>query len=514
MNPVKKILSLDDILTLLRKYGMLPSQSKMPHLKTSSQKHFETFSIHLEQINEKSVFIAYPGVSFDKHKLLAQAFAQGCKLAICENSSLIPKGFEEKCLIVTSARKAWSFLLAHQWSYPHEKMLLVGITGTNGKSSTVWMLKELFEKKALSVISIGTLGIYLGKKHLPNPHTTPDPDILFEILAKGLNEGIKIALMEVSSHALLQEKLGPILFDALGFTSFSRDHMDLHKTSIDYAKAKLKLFEHTKKNCVSFVHGQVKKSYESLGLFELQNYQSYGKDPAFDAFIKIEDQDLTQQLSQIQLRWQGEITHIKVNLIVDFLIENFALAYLISSALIRPSKELQEEFQIAAIPGRMEAIFEKPIPGLAFVFVDFAHTPDGLEKALLSLKNQFTDKKIAVVFGCGGDRDKGKRPLMGAIAQHLSDLIILTSDNPRTEDPEIILDDIQAGFIDKKSKKIFRIKDRKEAIEFSLKTLDENWAILIAGKGHEDYQIIGKEKFAFSDQKIAKDYSLFLVKNQ
>jgi UDP-N-acetylmuramoyl-L-alanyl-D-glutamate--2,6-diaminopimelate ligase len=348
---------------------------------------------------------------------------------------------------------------------------------------------------------LGTLGIYCGEEKFPATHTTPDPDELFRQLAMAVDKGVTWAAMEVSSHAVVQRRLGPLRFDAAGFTSFSRDHLDFHPTMEEYFAAKWQLFSHfLKPQAVAWLsHGLEDwlppAAYDS-------GFHFYGPPRSGRTLQKgdavFEVTSMTLQTTDFAVtrgskRWQGRLPFG-----ADFAIANFTLALLIVEGLLPGRVTAANWSRIEPVPGRFEPVPEAFAHGLS-VIVDYAHTPDALEKTLQKLR-ELTPGRLWVVFGCGGDRDRGKRPLMGAVAEKEADVLMVTSDNPRTEDPQTILKDILQGLSQSKHQAIV---DRESAILRAIQEAQPGDTILIAGKGHEDYQIIGKEKFPFDDKKVA-----------
>lgn len=370
------------------------------------------------------------------------------------------------------------------YAKPEQAIPVIGVTGTNGKSSTVWIIKELCRSLGIKCLSIGTLGAYLDEEHLPTIHTTPDPDALYQFFRYGVDQGAQLIVIEASSHAIKMEKLGPITFSAVGFTSFSRDHLDFHASMDDYLAEKTRLFLELSNNetrrviCNKVDHGPLKKD----------DFIEYGDGAQFSVTVK------EQSLSGTKVIWND--TELHLPLFGQFLIENATCALLLLEPFTNTPWQNWPWHGIQSVPGRLEAVSNQP-----GIIVDYAHTPDALEKALQVVR-PLCNGKLWVVFGCGGDRDPGKRPEMGRVAETFADKVVVTSDNPRTEDPEEIIQNITSNMNPNTLVK----SDREEAIRFAVQNAAINDIVLIAGKGHETYQIIGDRKIDFDDRLVAKKY--------
>jgi UDP-N-acetylmuramyl-tripeptide synthetase len=410
-------------------------------------------SVTAQQVSIESVFCAYKGVHFDGHLSLQEAFHKGCRVFVLEDPtyvSLLPESV--LWIQVVSGRNVFSWLAAYFADMPHEALFFIGITGTNGKTSTAWMIKSLLQAAGHASVYMGTLGVYIGEEVLEQPHTTPDPRLLFASLQKAKLAHIKYMIMEVSSHSLTQERLGPIKFDVVLFTSFSRDHLDYHGSMEAYWNAKVLMFtKYAKQKPLALVHESlVKKLHISL--------TSQGVD---DVFLKTYSLVQDQGSCDYQITWNGlcsdlcksvvyfeegslEITHPYAG---SYACENFLAAWIVIRKLI--GKSHIDYSKLSPVPGRLEpVIFDEKLRQkhwIPVVYIDYAHTPDALEKTLLTLRQMHCHARMFLVFGCGGDRDQGKRTLMGEVASRLADYILLTSDNPRMEDPGVIASQIHSG---------------------------------------------------------------------
>lgn len=446
-----------------------------------------------------AMMLFYKGVSYDPHTEVERVLQKAPRLVLveCQKTFALLKRRGVPAYLVTNGRKAWSFLCAEAFGNPQDQLDIYGVTGTNGKTSTVWMMSQLLLKASKPLV-IGTLGIYRGEdKIFENLHTTPDPPVLFSLLAKHRDSGGCLVCMEVSSHAIAQEKIAPIIFSGLGFTSFSQDHLDFHASMREYWQTKWKVFcsqllEEGLAVCqfpavdqVSFAQ-QAKKNWLH---FALKNPATSGEDL------------LLLEPSRVGLCYEqaGRSHQLDVPYPGSFNLENFFVAYQMAEFAAKKNGlgPLVSAPCLQPIPGRFEVLSKAPA-----VVVDFAHTPDALAKAL-KLMREVVRGKVWVVFGCGGDRDRSKRPKMAAVAEVGADVVVVTSDNPRSEEPHKIIEEVVSGL---KSPSCARVVlDRKDAIETIVCQLSPSDGVLIAGKGHENYQIFGDVKTFFDDRVVAKN---------
>lgn len=489
------------IVELLQKAGLLLE------VKNRTPEHvFPAYSADSRRLGDEDLFIAYRGVQFDAHALLPQLEQSHPHIGLIIDEagsweSARAGDFPFVCL-VSDSREAWALLAAYRWDYPQEHLKILGVTGTNGKTSTVWYIRQIFELLGESCLTIGTLGVYCGTEKFALQHTTPDPDELFHYLALARERGCRWVAMEVSSHAVVQKRLGPLRFDAVAFTSFSRDHLDFHATMEEYFAAKWDFIAHYRKP------GGVAYLSSALGAWKPANAATSGCRSYGPAKSTSSADDLTYLISDMQLSHsafslhQGSKTWTgKLSFGGDFAVDNFVAAWAlvksVSGLILKPERWSA----VKAVPGRFEPLESAFARGFA-VIVDYAHTPDALEKTLMRLRS-LTQGHLWLVFGCGGDRDKGKRPVMGRIAEEQADQVVLTSDNPRSEDPDAILKDIAAGM--QHPEKAHAAVDRRQAIALALRAMQKGDTLLIAGKGHEDYQLIGTRRLTFSDLAVAAE---------
>src|SRR5215510_1146683 len=438
------------------------------------------------------LFVAVRGSERDGHDFLDAAAQAGAVAAIVQDADRT----KLPALVVNDGRRAAAVAGAAAYDWPARGLQMVGGTGTNGKTTTVNMLRHLLADGAESA-SIGTLGILVASegKQLAGGGglTTPGPIELQRVFRALFDAGVRRVAMEVSSHSLDQRRVEGVLFDAVTFTNFTRDHLDYHGSMESYFAAKAKLLEYL------VPHGTVVVNLDDEKWKELHtDRRRVGfSERTPSAEVHAEGIRYGPRGSEFTLSVFGERHDVRLPLIGDFNVINAVGAAASACALGMPAAKIAERLStMPQVPGRLELLHEGPA-----VLRDYAHTPDALARALDAVR-PFTPERLIVVFGCGGDRDAGKRPEMGVIAEDKANWAIVTSDNPRTEDPEAILDDIEAGM---KRTNHERIEDRRAAIACALKMSTPQDVIVLAGKGHEDYQVRGTTKFPFDEKKIVRE---------
>jgi len=437
-----------------------------------------------------ALFIAMRGSQVDGHRYISDAVSRGAAAVVVES----PQDTPAPQFVVQDARRA-AIVLARAWfGDPAAGMLLVGITGTNGKTTTTALVRHLLNRDG-DAGSIGTLGAFDGAgRSVPSVAgslTTPGPVDLQATFALLREAGIGRVAMETSSHSLDQGRLDGLVFQAAVFTNLTRDHLDYHVTMEQYLAAKLKLLGLLAKDAVvaSNADDPVWAVISRTG-----NSVTFGQHP--DADLRAVDPVLESTGSRFRVEGRFGTREISLPLPGEFNISNALAAAAVALGLGMPLGEVAERLAIAPqVPGRMERLLAEPFA----VVRDYAHTPDALERALEALR-PLTSGRLIVLFGCGGDRDRGKRPLMARSAGALADLTVLTSDNPRTERPESIIDEVMAGL--PPGAEHLRITDRREAIARALSLARPGDTLLLAGKGHETYQVIGKEYRPFDEKAI------------
>ena len=397
-------------------------------------------------------------------------------------------------LEVENVRKSYALAWSRYENDPADGLRLIAVTGTNGKTSVSYFLHTLLLACGIPAGLIGTVEYTSGGKTVPSSYTTPPPDILYPMLREMKENGIQTVVMEASSHAIAQERLYGLRFETAVFTGLSRDHLDYHKTWEAYRDTKALLFTQAKNSLLNL--GDAEAKY--MGLSAAGNVYYYGRTPEADFHIRIPSHDARG--IRYTLCFEKDVLSVSVPVIGSFHIENsaaaIACAYLegINGAIIAEAAKT-----LRSPAGRLEKL---DLPVEFSVYIDYAHSPDALTMALSSLR-PFT-KKLTVLFGAGGDRDQGKRPEMGAAAEALADLVILTDDNPRNESPAAILDDIEKGM--KKNNHV-RMENREKAILWALNQAEPEEILLFAGKGHENYIIDQNGKHPFSEKEIIKKWA-------
>lgn len=445
-----------------------------------------------EKVKSGMLFVAISGLHKDGHDYIEQAFSNGAAFAICEK-----KGLDFPCLAVPNSREAWAKISNAWYENPTKEMCLIGVTGTNGKTSVTAMLYEILRCAGYRCGLIGTVSCLIdGEKvdllnddQLANM-TTPDPPQLYNVLWQMKMRGVTHVIMEVTSHALALSKVSPLTFERAVFTNLTPDHLDLHGDMEQYFAEKKKLFSMARGAVVSclFDHGRRLANELTVPTWCL-------------TAENIEKKNLLGVLGsqfELQLR-SGEKMAISIPVVGDFMVENAALAALTARSLgVLPKTVTKALRDFGGVRGRMERV---GVGSDITVFLDYAHTPDALERVLRALRGLcIVEQRIWVVFGCGGDRDRTKRPEMGRIASRLADYVIVTSDNSRSEPPEQIIAEIMKG-IDKE-KPYWVVTDRRLAICEAIAQARGGDIVLLAGKGHEDYEICGERRLPFCERDI------------
>ena len=442
------------------------------------------------KVEPGDAFVCIEGYETDGHKYAKDSSQKGAAVIIAMHS------VEADCpvVIVKDTRRVLALLCARYWGNPSKRFKLVGVTGTNGKTTTTYLVKTILENAGHKVGLIGTNQNMIGNKVLPASRTTPDSFELQKIFKSMADEKCDTVIMEVSSHALYLDRVYGSDFDIGLFTNITQDHLDFHKTMENYLAAKTLLFKMCKK-------GIINGDDERAG-YVIKNatcpMTTYSIDKSSD--VKADNVKMTEKGVSFDALGQ----HYELKIPGKFSVYNALGAILICDALGVERNKIAEGLKIAhGVKGRAEVVDL----GYDFtVLIDYAHTPDGIENILKTVKG-FAKGRVIILFGCGGDRDNKKRPIMGKIASSLADFVIVTSDNPRTEKPSAIIDEIMVG-IDK-TKPYTVIENRRDAIEYAVKNAKKDDVIVLAGKGHETYQTIGKENFHFDEREI-----LFEIKNE
>ena len=456
------------------------------------------------KVIENSIFICVKGMHDDGHRYISDAIDAGAKVIVAENVRNECVG-GAALLYAKNTRRLASLLYNLWYDDPVGKMKFIGITGTNGKTSLAYMLLEILESTGYKTGLIGTVEcLSCGRKKLAveGNMTTPDPNTLYGMLREMSNDGVEYVVMEVSSHALAQCRTDPICFDVAVFTNLSEEHLDFHGNMEDYYKAKEKLFLQTRSAVVNIDNDAGKRLYSFLGEQGVLKKSCSRKEGDFCAL----NEKCTRYGIEYLLIRNGDKCNsqrVECGLLGDFQIMN-SLEAIAAAELcgIDVSRSCNAIEKMNSVSGRMERVDLCESQDIS-VFIDYAHTPDALEKLLRNVRNiQPKDSRTVIVFGCGGDRDKGKRKIMGQIASRLADFVVITSDNSRSEPPELIIKDILKG-IDKE-KEFAVIESRREAIFAAIVCYArENDTVILAGKGHELYEITADGKHFFDERLIA-----------
>ena len=480
-------LRIADVKAALNEHGLLAStKGKLP-TETSG------ITDDSRRVAKGDLFIAIRGWNNDGHDFLNGAAESGAAAAIVED----PTRTSLPALVVREGRRAAAIAAATAYGNPARNLTMVGVTGTNGKTTTTSIMRHLFDDGAASSASIGTLGVLLGSEGevLPGGSglTTPGPVELQRVLRELVDRGVKTVPMEVSSHSLDQRRIDGLEFDAVVFTNLTRDHLDYHGTMDAYLKAKLRLLEYLKRDGTTVVNAD---AVEWRALEPPSARVTFALRTAA-ADVRAERVRYTPHGSEWTLVTPRGSAEVRLPLIGEVNVENSLAAAAAAFALGHSPEGIAARLgSVPQVAGRLEIISTRPT-----VLRDYAHTPDALERTLRTAR-AFTRGKLIVVFGCGGDRDKGKRPLMGAIAEKGADCAIVTSDNPRTEDPDSIIDDIEAGM---RASKHERVTDRMAAIQRAIDMAVDGDIVLLAGKGHETYQIRGTTSYPFDEKEIVRE---------
>lgn len=455
------------------------------------------------KVTSGDIFVAMPGSKVDGASFAAEAAQKGASWIVCpqELASSLEESLPDIPIVaVPDASEALWRLAQARWRTDENALDVIGVTGTNGKTTCAWLLDYLFQASGRKTGLLGTIS-YKWPGHSQSASlTTPDALELHEILASMKDAGADLAIMEVSSHALSQARAGGIGFKGAIFTNLTQDHLDYHKDMEDYFRAKARLFfelpQSDKKIAINADDPYGRRLLELLpGALP---YGLHGYLPLRRQLIgRIEE--LAPQGMTLEMRLGKIVWKMRSRLVGAFNALNLLAVQALALEMGFSPKKLEVLETFNGVPGRLERIDNRLG---AHVFVDYAHTPDALVNALRALRGAGF-KRIVTVFGCGGNRDRTKRPLMGQAVAEYSDVAVLTSDNPRLEDPARIMEDVKPGLLGARS--VFCEADRRKATELALGLLNPGDVLLIAGKGHEDYQIIGTERRHYSDQEIVRE---------
>lgn len=447
------------------------------------------------------LFVALRGRNHDGVRFVDEALRRGAAAILCESPLGLPPQSAVAIIRVADARRALALAACAFHGHPSRVLCVAGITGTNGKTTTSFLLRAILERAGRSTGLIGTIQYLVGPRVIPASRTTPESSDLQELLAEMVRVGCSAAVMEVSSHALAQRRVEGIAFDAAVFTNLTHDHLDFHGTEEAYFQAKTLLFRDLgrEKRAFALINRDDPWGERLWGLPEVGGVRlSYGEQPAVD--VRAEDVSVHPAGSSFRVRSPWGNIPIRLKLLGRFNVSNALAAFAAGCALgVTPEQAAAALENVVSVPGRLE-----PVPtNRGFqVYVDYAHTHDALQNVLTTLR-ELTARHLIVVFGCGGERDTRKRPLMGATATRLADYAVITSDNPRREPPTEILAQIVAGI--EQSGRHEVIEDRREAIGRALRLAGPGDVVLVAGKGHENYQEFANTVVPFDDRQVVRE---------
>lgn len=462
-------------------------------IKGSDEIEINNIQYDSRKINEGDLFFAIQGYSTDGHKYIAAAVEKGAVVVIYDKDiDTLPKCTMIK---VEDSRKAMALISSNYYGNPKNKFKVIGVTGTNGKTTSTFMIKSILEEAGYKVGLLGTIANYIGNKKLHSDRTTPESLEIHKLFKDMVDEGVDYCVMEVSSHSLYLDRVYGINFSQAIFTNLTQDHLDFHKTFENYYQAKLLLFKNSKNSIINADDEYGKKVYNDAK----GNKLTYSIEEKSN--LKAENIRMHSRGVQFTINYEGKEAEINMHIPGRYNIQNAlgsALACLNEGIDLEVIKRGFEN--MSGVPGRCEIVTKNYNLGYDII-VDYAHTPDGLEN-ILKTAREFTNGRLISVFGCGGDRDKTKRPIMGKIGTELSDISIITSDNPRSEEPSAIIEDIKNG-IEKDNYIV--VANRREAIKKAMEIAKKDDMIVVAGKGHEDYQILKDKTIHFDEREIIKE---------
>lgn len=474
------------------KLAELLSQIKTIDVIGSADIDITGINIDSRKIEPGHLFVAMRGTQVDGHQFIPKAVELGATAVLCETVPAdAPQGVT--FVKVEDCEDVVGIVATTFYGNPTSKLKLVGVTGTNGKTTIATLLYNMFRKMGHKCGLLSTVCNYIEYEAIPTDHTTPDPIELNQLLARMVEAGCEYAFMECSSHAIAQKRIGGLTFAGGLFTNLTRDHLDYHKTFENYRDAKKKFFDDMPKGAFAITNADDKN-----GMVMVQNTKATVKTYSVRAMADYVAHIIECHFEGMYLEIDGH--EVGVQFIGKFNVSNLLAVYGAARMLGKQPEEILVVLStLKSVSGRLEPI--RSNDGVTAV-VDYAHTPDALVNVLTTLREVLNGKgQLITVCGCGGNRDKGKRPIMAQEAVKMSDKVILTSDNPRKEEPQAILDDMLAGLTPAQQRSVLTIVDRREAIRTAAMLAQKGDVILIAGKGHEDYQIIGDAKHHFDDRE-------------
>ena len=447
------------------------------------------------KVGPGDLFVAEKGYVTDGHEYIGAALQKGASAIVCEDCKVaVPEGVT--CIVVDSTVEVLGKIAGNFYNVPSSKMILVGVTGTNGKTTTATLLYDLVKLFGRKAGLLSTVCNYIGDRKVPSTHTTPDPVSINALMAEMVAEGCEYCFMEVSSHSAHQHRIAGLDFNGAVFTNLTHDHLDYHKTFKNYIAAKKMFFDGLGKEAFALVN-----SDDRNGMVMLQNCKGIHKTYACHSMADYRCRIIERRLDSMLLEIDGGQVWTKFT--GDFNAYNLLAVYSVARMLGFPKEDLLIKIsKLHPVAGR----FETFVSGKGVVaVVDYAHTPDALDNVLSTLKEIRHEGRIVCVVGAGGDRDRTKRPEMAGIAVQKSDVVYLTSDNPRSEEPEAIIADMLEGVSPENRSRVRTVVDRKQAMTEAVRNALKGDIILVAGKGHEDYQEIKGVRHHFDDREIIKE---------
>ncbi|NFK77921.1 UDP-N-acetylmuramoyl-L-alanyl-D-glutamate--2,6-diaminopimelate ligase [Clostridium botulinum] len=460
------------------------------------KKKIEKIEYDSRKVKEGDLFVCIEGYATDGHKYAKKAYDNGAKVIVCEKD-LEDLSYYKDCTIikVSDSRKALAIMSSNYYGNPSKHIKIIGITGTNGKTTSTFMMKAILEKAGYKVGLLGTIANYIGNKKIESHRTTPESLELQKLFKDMVDEKVDYCVMEVSSHSLYLDRVYGVEFKEAIFTNLTQDHLDFHKTFENYFNSKLILFKNAQNSVINIDDSYGEKVLKKA----LGNKITYGVEKNCD--LKAENLHMHSRGVEFDTIFKNEKETIALNIPGKYNIYN-ALgsigACLLEGIPLKTIKEALED--MPSVPGRCEIVTKNYNLGYD-VIVDYAHTPDGLEN-ILKTAREFTKGRLISVYGCGGDRDRTKRPIMGKVGSNLSDIAIITSDNPRTEDPKLIIKDVLEGI---ERDNYIVVEGRRDAIRKAMEIAKENDVIVVAGKGHEDYQILKDKTIHFDEREVIEE---------
>ncbi len=475
------------------KLSALLSSCKILELVGNTEQDITGICFDSRKVSASSMFIATVGTLVDGHQFIISAIEKGASVIVCEK---LPKKLDATVtyVVVDNSSRAMGLIAAAYYQHPSKKLKLVGVTGTNGKTTVATLLSNLFQELGYKVGLLSTVENKINNTVIPSTHTTPDSITINELLLDMIAANCDYCFMEVSSHAIVQERIAGLSFTGGIFTNISHDHLDFHQTFEEYIKAKKYFFDQLPASAFALTNSDDKR-----GAVMLQNTKAHAKTYALQSMATFKAKIIENQFSGLFLNIDAEEVWFKM--VGSFNAYNLLAVY--ATAMLLDQDKTRVLTILSTLSGA-EGRFDYTIaPNGVIGIVDYAHTPDAIKNVLQTIANiRKGNETVIAIVGCGGDRDKTKRPIMAEVACKLSDKVILTSDNPRTEDPATILKEMEAGVPISLKKKTITIQDRKEAIRTACHLAKSGDIILLAGKGHEKYQEINGVKFPFDDKQI------------